>query len=404
MKNKFKAAVCVFAIGLFVFLMAGCGENRQPADNITEEVMSAMEDTEEETHVMTGNEVIDGTADMVLERTDEQERAHEILDSMTLEEKVGQMFFVRHSYDMGEKWIEDYNIGGYIMFGTDFENSDPDAFRSMVSNYNEISKYPLLIGVDEEGGTVVRASKYPQFRAESFKSPRELYNEGGMELVAEDIREKSLFLKDLGINVNLAPVCDICLNEESFMYDRSIGLYAHGTAMFAVKTVNEMREAGIGSVLKHFPGYGENGDTHTGIAVDDRSLEYLSENDLVPFAAAIENGCGAILVSHNTVNAFDSENPATLSEQVHLYLRNEMGFNGVIMTDDMAMGAISDYSVGDAAVRAVLAGNDILITSDIETQYNAVMEALSIGEIGDNRIDESTYRVVLWKVKMGIIE
>ena len=225
-----------------------------------------------------------------------------------------------------------------------------------------------------------------------------------MDLVIEDAKEKSRFLKDLGINVNLAPVCDISTNESDFMYDRSIGLDAHQTAMYVVNMVNVMRDGGIGSVLKHFPGYGENADTHTGIAVDDRSLEYLKENDLVPFAAGIENGCGAILVSHNTVNAFDSQNPATLSEKVHLYLRNEMGFNGVVMTDDMAMGAVSDYSVGNAAVKAVLAGNDILITSDVETQYNAVMEALSIGEIGDNRIDESAYRVILWKLKLGIIK
>ncbi len=405
MKTKFKWLLSGVFLIAAMFMLSACASKGVPSDNITDEVMSAMGSVEEETdRVMTGNEVIDGTADIMIEKTKYQERAREILDSMTLEEKVGQMFFVRHSGEMAESYIEKYNIGGFVMFGTDFENSDPDVFRDMVSNYNAISKYPLLIGVDEEGGTVVRASKYPQFREESFKSPRELYNEGGMDLVIEDAKEKSRFLKDLGINVNLAPVCDISTNESDFMYDRSIGLDAHETAMYVVNMVNVMRYEGIGSVLKHFPGYGENGDTHTGIAIDDRSLEYLKENDLVPFAAGIENGCGAILVSHNTVNVFDSQNPATLSENVHLYLRNEMGFNGVIITDDMAMGAISDYSVGDAAVKAVLAGNDILITSDIETQYNAVMEALSIGEIGDNRIDESAYRVILWKLKMGIIK
>lgn len=402
MKNKIIIFICILMTAFF----SACASSDVPSDNITDEVMSAMSSNlEDETdRVMTGNEVIDGAADAVNPKTEEQERAAEILDSMTLEEKVGQMFFVRHSPEMAENYIEKYNIGGFVMFGTDFENSAPDTFRDMVSNYNEKSKYPLLIGVDEEGGTVVRASKYPQFREESFKSPRELYNEGGMELVLDDTKEKSRFLKDLGINVNLAPVCDISTNEGEFMYDRSIGLDAHGTAMYAVNMVNVMRDEGIGSVLKHFPGYGGNGDTHAGQAVDDRSLDYLKENDLVPFAAAIENDCGAILVSHNIVNAFDSQNPATLSNEVHLYLRNEMGFNGVIVTDDMAMGAISDYSVGDAAVKAVLAGNDLIITSDVETQYNAVMDALSIGEIGDNRIDESAYRVILWKLKLGIME
>ena len=225
-----------------------------------------------------------------------------------------------------------------------------------------------------------------------------------MDKVLEDAEEKSDFLKKLGINVNLAPVCDISNNSDNFIYDRSIGLDPQKTAEYVVRVQNEMKKHGMGSIIKHFPGYGDNADTHTGESIDTRDLDYLSRNDLVPFAAAIENGCDAILVSHNIIDAIDKDNIATLSPAVHEFLRNEMDFKGVIVTDDMAMGAVENIDSGDAAVKAVLAGNDLIITSDLKTQYEAVLQALKSGEIGDNRLDESVCRVLLWKLKMGIIE
>jgi len=262
----------------------------------------------------------------------------------------------------------------------------------------------MLIGVDEEGGKVVRASLYPQFRASGFKSPQKLYAEGGFEAIAEDAAEKSAFLKDLGINVNLAPVCDVSTDSSNYIYGRTIGLDAQQTAEYAATVVKAMNESKMGSVLKHFPGYGGNLDTHEGKSIDSRSLEYLSENDLVPFAKAIEAGAQAILVSHNVVEAFDAENPATLSEEVHKLMRKGLEFDGVIMTDDLEMGAMGEYSAEELAVKAVLAGNDIIITSSLSEHYNAVIEAVNNGEIAQKAIYDSVVRILKWKIALGIIE
>ena len=402
MKNK----LLLFLCAIMLFSLAGCAK-ADPSENISSSVANIIEDkaVEEIKDVeITGNEVIDAASRLMTDDNELFLRAVEIADGMTLEEKAGQLFFARFPDKGAEEEIACYHPAGYIFFGRDFENSSPEKFKTDIEKYQGESKITLLTGVDEEGGTVVRASKYPQFREVPFKSPRELYNEGGMDKVLEDAEEKSDFLKKLGINVNLAPVCDISNDSDNFIYDRSIGLDPQKTAEYVVRVQNEMKKHGMGSIIKHFPGYGDNADTHTGESIDTRDLDYLSQNDLVPFAAAIENGCDAILVSHNIIDAIDKENIATLSPAVHEFLRNEMDFKGVIVTDDMAMGAVENIDSGDAAVKAVLAGNDLIITSDLKTQYEAVLQALKSGEIGDNRLDESVCRGLLWKLKMGIIE
>lgn len=327
-----------------------------------------------------------------------------LLSQMTTEEKVGQLFFVRCQKETAVQDLETYQFGGYVLFGADFEDETPDSIRKTLSAYQEASTTPLLIAVDEEGGTVTRVSRYAAFRESPFPAPRWLYAEGGLEAVLQAEAEKSGFLRDLGINVNLAPVCDITTDEDAFMYDRSLGQDPQTTAdvisaMVTVMTANQM-----GSVLKHFPGYGNNTDTHTAMAADSRSLEELETADLLPFAAGIDAGCGAILVSHTIVEALDPEMPATLSEKVHQYLREEMGFNGVIITDDLYMQAITDaYGAEEAAVLAVLAGNDLLCCREYEIQYPAVLEAVQSGRISQEILDCAVLRILRWKEALGLL-
>ena len=162
---------------------------------------------------------------------------------------------------------------------------------------------------------------------------------------------------------------------------------------------------GTGMALKHFPGYGSNVDTHTGIAIDERPLDSFRESDFLPFEAGIAAGAQSILVSHNVVNCMDSELPASLSPAVHDILRTELGFVGVIMTDDLIMEAITDYTGGEnAAVLAVQAGNDMLVSSDFVTQYNAVLAAVQDGTISEDRIRESAVRVIRWKLDLGLMQ
>lgn len=327
-----------------------------------------------------------------------------LLSAMTTEEKVGQLFLARCNAATALEDIEKYHLGGFVLFGVDFESRTPDSLFNTIASYQFTADIPLLIAVDEEGGTVTRASRYPAFRKSPFPSPRNLFDQGGMELVLETEAKKSTFLRGLGINVNLGPVCDITTNPAAFMYQRSLGQDAETTARFVGGMVKTMSEYRVGSVLKHFPGYGNNTDTHTGIAVDGRSLSELEENDLIPFAAGIEAGCGGIMVSHTFVEYLDTEYPASLSPAVHQYLREQMGFAGVIMTDDLVMQAITDqYGAGEAAVLAVLAGNDLLCSSEYAVQYAAVLAAVQDGRISTDILDCAVRNVLEWKAELGLI-
>lgn len=327
-----------------------------------------------------------------------------LLNAMTLEEKVGQLFLARCPAANAPEDIEAYHLGGYLLFGRDFQGETPDSFRQKIENYQQQSPIPLLIAVDEEGGIVCRVSNQSAFRSSRFPSPRESYAAGGMEQVLSVETEKSALLQDLGIRVNMAPVCDVTTGFGAFMYDRSLGESPEETGRFVSSTVKIMANHNIGSVLKHFPGYGNNTDTHTGMATDDRPLEEMEAADLIPFAAGVKAGADAILVSHTIVTAFDAALPASLSPAVHAYLRNTMNFQGVIVTDDLVMEAITDtYGPEEAAVLAVLAGNDLLCSTEYHIQYPAVLAAVQSGRIPMEQLDQSVMRILQWKRELGLI-
>ena len=319
-----------------------------------------------------------------------------LIDTMSLEEKVGQILFVRCVDDEQTDDLMSIKPGGILMFGRDFEGLTKDEVKEKIQSYQDKSDIPLIIGADEEGGTVVRVSSNPNLAPEKFKSPQEIYNEGGMDAVVKNATEKSELLLSLGVNMNLAPVADVSTNPSDYMYDRSLGQNAEVTADFVSKTVTAMNNAGIMSVLKHFPGYGGvGGDSQQGTVYDDKTAESIRENDLLPFKAGIEAGASSVLVAHNTVNALDSENPASLSPKIHNMLRDECGFDGVIMTDDIAMGAVADME--NVYVKAVNAGNDLLITTDYQTGYNQILNAVKCGEISEETLNSAVERVLKMK-------
>lgn len=327
-----------------------------------------------------------------------------LLRTMSLEERVGQLFLARCNAATAAEDIQKYHLGGYVLFGVDFENQTPESMAETIRSYQDAARIPLLIAVDEEGGTVTRVSRYSQYRSTPFPSPRSLYSQGGLELVLETETEKCRLLRSLGINVNLAPVCDITTQPGAILYHRSLGQNAETTSEYISETVRVMAENKVGSVLKHFPGYGNNADTHVQIATDHRSLEELENCDLLPFQAGIDAGAGAVMVSHTIVEAFDAQLPATLSPAVHQYLREEMGFEGVIVTDDLVMDAITEqYGSGEAAVLAVLAGNDLLCSTEYAVQYEAVLEAVLTGRIDYYTLTDAVRRILRWKQDLGLI-
>ena len=326
-----------------------------------------------------------------------------LMDSLTLEQKVGQIFLARCPETGAAEAVQQYHLGGFVLFDRDFEGETPSSMAQKIAGYQGVSHIPLLIAVDEEGGTVNRVSSHKAFRAYPFPSPRALYTKGGLELIHNTEAEKAQLLSGLGINVNLAPVCDITTNPSAFMYRRSLGQSPAVTGEFVADSIQTMGRFGVAAVMKHFPGYGNNADTHTGIARDSRSLETLETEDMQPFFAGISAGGGAILVSHTIVEAIDPEYPASLSQPMNYYLRLAMNFDGVIITDDLSMDAIAaQYGTEEAAVLAVLAGNDLLCSTEFETQYSAVLKACRSGRIPEAVLNEAVERVLRWKAQMGL--
>ena len=387
-----KRRLMVFAALLLLSLTAACGKTQPPeppAPPVQEEIEPPPEPTAEE---LAAQEV------------------QEILDSLTLEEKVGQLFFVRCPAENALEDIGTYHLGGYVLFGRDFADKTADNVIQTLRRYQnaaaEDSGIPLLIGVDEEGGSVVRVSANPHLCGSKYQSPQALYAKGGMEAVVSDAQEKSALLKALRINVNLAPVADVSTDPADFIYDRTLGRDAQTTAGYVADVVTAMEQSGMGSVLKHFPGYGNNVDTHTGIAVDQRPLETFEESDFLPFSAGIEAGEGtaAVLVSHNIMTAVDETLPASLSPAVHQLLRTELGFDGVAMTDDLAMDAVAAYAAdGAAAVMALEAGNDLIITTDYPAQIPKVLEAVNSGALAEETVNTACRRVLTWKQALGLL-
>ena len=393
--RRFLAAVIA---ALTLFSLSGCAKVECPTEPVTpgqgEEPAAPMEPE------LTPEEIAE--QERLAAEKAREERLQGLLNSMTLEEKVGQLFFVRCPETNAVEDISTYHLGGYLLFGRDYKNGEAwltkEQFTEKIQSYQDAAEIPLFIGSDEEGGTVTRASRNPNLFSEAFQSPQTLYSTGGMEALAQDALDKSQSLLDLGINVNFAPVCDVSTDPNDFIYDRTLGQDAETTADYITRTVLTRGDAGEMSVLKHFPGYGNNADTHTGIAVDERPMETFETSDLLPFKAGIEAGAPFVLVSHNIVNCMDPELPASLSPAVHKILREECGFDGIAITDDLAMDAVKAYAKdGAVAVLALQAGNDMVVTTDYRTQIPAVIAAVQEGTLEESVIDDACLRVLRCK-------
>lgn len=387
-----KKRILALLLALLLLLTAGCGKEIPPEDDPgTQPVAPSAE------------------PDPPAEPT-AKERAAAILAEMSLEEKVGQMFFIRCPRTSAEETVERFHPGGLLLFKSNLLNSDGEyltgeEIAANIALYQAASKLPLFIGTDEEGGSVCRVSSNPHLRSERFLSPRTLYAAGGMDAILADCREKDALLLSLGINVNFAPVADVSLDPEDYMYARSLGESPEVTAEVVSETVTRMLNDGVAPVLKHFPGYGSNSDTHSGIAVDDRSLDSFRSCDFLPFSAGIDAGTPFILVSHNIMTAVDEIYPASVSPAVHKLLREELSYDGIVLTDDLAMDAVKAYAEdGSVAVLAALAGNDMIVTTDFSSQIPLIIEAVRQGALSEELIDAAVTRILTAKLRLELME
>lgn len=279
-----------------------------------------------------------------------EQRAAEILSGMTAAEKAGQVILARYPGENALSEAQKYHLGGYVMFGVDFRGSTPEEITAEIAEIQSASKLRMLFAADEEGGTVVRISKYPQYRAEPFPAQAEVLSHG-LDAVSSEAQEISGLMSSMGLNMNLAPVCDLPRSETDFIYDRAFSTDPQQTSR-----------------------------------------------------AGISAGAPVVMVSHNIVNCIDDSLPGSLSGKMYAFLR-EQGFTGAAMTDDLSMDAVGEYcGENAAAVTALKAGADILCCTDYASAAEALTAALESGEIPEERIDEAVTRVLLLKLTYGIIE
>ncbi|MCI7351487.1 MAG: beta-hexosaminidase [Ruminococcus sp.] len=397
-----------FATALIcAFLLTGCTNVNDISQPITETVSvteTAVTTTVYETTVTEAEEkpweylLIGG------EFSEYYEAAYAMLSEMSMEEKVGQLLLARCPDNAAEQ-AEKFKPGGYVLFKRDVKGKTPETLKNFIDGFQSASDIPMIVAVDEEGGEIVRVSSLSAFRETRFPSPSKAYKDGGFQGIYDDYSEKSKFFLDLGFNLNLAPVADVSVDPKDYIYSRTLGLPAEETAEYIKNAVSAAKEEGISSCLKHFPGYGNNADTHTGSAVDERSADNFRSSDFLPFKAGIDAGAECVLVSHNIVKCFDSEKPASLSPEIHRILREELNFSGIIMTDDLSMDAVSLFCTDNLPyAEAVNAGNDMLIVTEYEAAYNDILSAAENGEISQETIDRAVMRIIAWKYAKGLLE
>lgn len=425
MKNRRKRrkglsikASALIGAGIFVFIcLLGIFLYWQfKEDEVSAEQMAEAEKAEEQ-----NVQKQDATQEeMSLEGKALQAKISEMLADMTLEEKAAQMFMITpealtgtgqvlEAGDMTREAIHKYPVGGLIYFTQNLQ--DPEQVRSMTGNVQKFARertgLPMLLSVDEEGGTITRFGGNLSFDYDSSADMAGIGASGDPQQAYALGEKIGKFLGSLGFNMDNAPDADVLTNlENTVVKDRSFGSDCDTVSEMALAELEGLEDQGVKGLLKHFPGHGATtADTHEGYAYTDATLEEMKSNELVPFADGIEAGVDIIMVGHiSCPQVTGNEEPASLSEKMITgVLREEMGFDGVVITDAMNMGAIAEnYSPAEASVKAVLAGADmILMPEDFQQAYTGVLNAVKSGKITQERIDASVTRIIGLKLEMS---
>ena len=343
----------------------------------------------------------------------------QILENMTLGQKVAQLFFITPESLSGYQLVtqcgdatyaalREYPVGGLIYFSDNLET--PGQTRDMIGKAKDYMQretgIPLFTGVDEEGGQIVRVAANDAFNVTRFRPMGEIAASGNTDEIYNAGNAIGAYLNDLGFNVDFAPVADVITNPANTVIgNRSFGDDKDRVSDMAKAFAQGLNANDVLAVYKHFPGHGgTEADTHEGYAYTMRTKEELLETELVPFRKAIEDGIGMIMVAHVSLPALTGDDtPATLSTEIVTdLLRDEMGFGGVIITDALNMGAIANtYTAGESAVFALQAGCDMLLMpSDFKTAYQAVLSAVRDGTLSESQIDRSVLRILDLKQRL----
>ena len=415
-RNQLIAYSVVFVI-LLALLSGGVVLGSKVVSSVKEkrQAKEAMKQQEEEA-AQEAEEIVIDTPEPVMEESGEdiyEELVETSIADMPLEDKVAGLFIVTPESITGvttatqagngtQEALNQYPVGGLIYFGQNI--LDEEQIKEMLSNTKSMSRYRIFLAVDEEGGSVSRVanSSVEVTKVEDMA----VIGESGDPAKAQESGETiSAYLKDLGFNLDFAPVADVVPEGgNDVLGDRSFGSDPAVAGEMVRGFVTGLQDPKMSACLKHFPGLGEaTEDTHETWAEITKTLDEMRASDFVPFQAGIEAGADFVMVSHVTASAVDSNSlPSSLSEKVITdILRNELGFEGVIITDALNMTAITDYyTPEEAAVMAIEAGADMLLMPDDFTKaYEALLAAVKDGTISEERINDSLRRIYRVKCK-----
>lgn len=337
-----------------------------------------------------------------------EQKVDKLVANMSDADKVGQLMMIgihgKSLNDDAKFMLNEYRVGGIILFDRNMESKDQ--VKTLIADINKAGKSagltPLFLGIDQEGGAVARMDdkliKVP---------PAEEVGKEPVEQAAALAKEVGTELKDLGFNINFAPVADLGLT-----YGRSYSTNPDEVVRYASAVGKSYDEAGLWYSYKHFPGIGKTDvDLHADTSIVPVSKETLLSEDTKVFVDLIKQSkpnTYTIMVSHAMYPQIDPDHPSSLSKTIITdWLRKDMGYNGVVVTDDMDMGALAKhYTFGDMAVQSILAGSDILLVcheyEHMQEAYNGLMKAVKDGRISKERLDESVKRILLMKMSRGM--
>lgn len=348
---------------------------------------------------------------------DVSEKINKYIKKMTIEEKIGQVimpafrsFNHEESVEVFSKPMEEalkkYKVGGVILFKENIIN--PDQLKLLINNLKGNSHIPLWIGVDEEGGRVSRIASNSDMGYENIEKAYEIGQSGDEDRAFRLGQKIGKMLKELGFNMDFAPVADIWSNPDNQVIGkRSYGTEAKIVSRMATRVVDALEGEGILSVAKHFPGHGDTSeDSHIGRSFVDRSLEELREREFIPFQHLIEKGVPGIMVAHVELPQIDEGMPSSLSKVIiSEILKKQMDYKGLIMTDALDMKAITDnFGYGETALLSFMAGTDLLLMPNLKEAHRELLEAYEKGTITDERLEHSLYKILSAKYRYGLID
>lgn len=389
--KKFKISkLIIIFVSIILALSLGCSRDREEEKN-------------------NSNNMVENEKDLQnLEGDNLNNKIKNQIDSMSLDEKIGQLLIVGFEGTAIDENIEssirDLKVGGIIYFKRNIKNPDQVVdLNNKIIDINKDNKIPLFISIDEEGGRVSRLSNeyigLPTAKTLGDLDREDLSFQYGKLLGAR--------LKSLGFNLNYAPVMDINSNiNNPVIGDRSFGDKAELVSRHGIQVMEGIRSKGIISSVKHFPGHGDTGlDSHIGLPTINKELEEMKEFELYPFKKAIEKDVDMVMVAHILFSQIDKKYPSTMSRKIiHNILREELGFSGVVISDDLTMGAITkNYSLEEATLKFLQAGGDIGLIShgkdNPKRVFNYLKEAIEGNQLSIEDIDSKLYRILSLKEK-----